>query len=185
MSESDVIVLVSVIGAIILIPVLILTLLYVIGLWKVLKKGGKPGWGSLIPFYGQYLLCEMTGVNPWWIVIVACAAFVPVFGSALASFSGIYFSVILSMSLAKSFGKEEGFGIGLILLAPVFYLILGCGKDEYLGPNPIRDVIFESITNKEKKTSSKSTSSTKFCVNCGNEIPSNARFCSRCGKKVK
>jgi hypothetical protein len=36
--------------------------------------------------------------------------------------------------LSKSFGKDEGFTVGLILLSPVFLPILGFGDARYLGP---------------------------------------------------
>jgi hypothetical protein len=36
--------------------------------------------------------------------------------------------------LSKSFGKDEGFTVGLLLLGVVFYPILGFGDARYLGP---------------------------------------------------
>jgi hypothetical protein len=36
--------------------------------------------------------------------------------------------------LSKSFGKEEGFTVGLVLLGIVFFPILGFGDAKYLGP---------------------------------------------------
>nr|WP_255651831.1 DUF5684 domain-containing protein [Corallococcus sp. AS-1-12] len=41
---------------------------------------------------------------------------------------------IISIDMAKSFGKGVGFGIGLALLGPVFYAILGFGDAQYQGP---------------------------------------------------
>jgi len=41
---------------------------------------------------------------------------------------------IVSIDLAKSFGKGTGFAIGLILLTPIFYLILAFGDATYRGP---------------------------------------------------
>ena len=64
-----------------------LGILQIIGTWKILTKANKPGWGALIPFYNQYLLCKITGVNPWWIVIVICSgflSFIPVIGGLLS-----------------------------------------------------------------------------------------------------
>ena len=42
--------------------------------------------------------------------------------------------VIVSLDLAKSFGRGTGFGIGLFILSPIFALILGFGADTYKGP---------------------------------------------------
>jgi hypothetical protein len=36
--------------------------------------------------------------------------------------------------LSKSFGKSEGFTVGLILLPFIFYPILGLGDAQYSGP---------------------------------------------------
>jgi hypothetical protein len=36
--------------------------------------------------------------------------------------------------LSKSFGKDEGFTVGLVLLGIVFFPILGFGSAQYLGP---------------------------------------------------
>ena len=41
---------------------------------------------------------------------------------------------IIGIDMAKSFGKGTGFGIGLALLGPVFYAILGFGDAQYQGP---------------------------------------------------
>jgi hypothetical protein len=39
--------------------------------------------------------------------------------------------------VATSFGKDTGFGIGLIFLGFIFYPILGFGDAKYIGPNGI------------------------------------------------
>ena len=45
-------------GVFILIAVA-LAVLQIIGTWKILTKAKQPGWGSLIPFYNQYLLQQL------------------------------------------------------------------------------------------------------------------------------
>ncbi len=42
--------------------------------------------------------------------------------------------VIVSLDLAKSFGRGTGFAIGLIFLPFIFAPILGFGSDTYRGP---------------------------------------------------
>jgi hypothetical protein len=42
--------------------------------------------------------------------------------------------IILCIDVAKSFGKGTGFGIGLLLLPFIFFLILGFGSAQYQGP---------------------------------------------------
>lgn len=43
----------------------------------------------------------------------------------------IYISIRFGIRLAKAFGKSGGFAVGLILLTPIFYLILGFGSAKY------------------------------------------------------
>ena len=47
--------------------------------------------------------------------------------------------IYLSIGLAKAFGKNVGFMIGMILLPFIFYSILGLGKSEYIGPKRVFD----------------------------------------------
>ena len=124
----------------------------IIGMWKILEKGNKPGWGALIPFYNVYLLCEIVGVNPWWILIMVLSpilSIIPIIGVLAEFVVMIYFSILLNVSLARAFKKEDGFAVGLILLAPVFYLILGFGKENnYVGKNPMNDLLFDNLLKK-------------------------------------
>ena len=40
----------------------------------------------------------------------------------------------LFIELAKCFGKGAGFGLGLALLSPIFFPLLGFGDAKYRGP---------------------------------------------------
>ena len=109
--------------------------------WKILQKGGKPGWAALIPVYNQWVLSELVEVWPWWVIIVLGCSLVgsaiPVVGSLISMAASIYFAVLLNVSLARAFGKEDSFAVGLVLLNTIFTLILGFGKSEYhLEGNP-------------------------------------------------
>lgn len=189
-------------GAIILVAVVIIiasiiAILQVIGLWKILKKANQPGWGALIPVYNQYLLCKIVGISPWWILILCLSpilVFIPIIGSLANIAAAIYFTILLNVSLARSFGKEDGFAVGLILLAPIFYLILGLGDSKYLGEKPMNDVIFNKINPENQDTSAKNTGSSintskdtdiQYCTSCGSKIDGYTRFCPNCGKEVE
>ena len=170
---------------------LIVTAITIIGMWKTLEKGNKPGWGSLIPFYNIYLVCEMVGVNPWWILIVALSPIlniVPLIGT-LAQFAVVvYFTILLNVSLARAFKKEDGFAAGLILLPPVFYLILGFGKDEYVGKKPMKDIVFETINDNINKDSNVKEAqyeeNVKYCSSCGKKVEVDTKYCPKCGKEL-
>ena len=128
---------------------LAISVFMIIATWKILEKGNKPGWGALIPFYNTYLLCDMTGVNPWWILITALSpmlSFIPIIGSLASLAASIYFSILLYVGLARSFKKEDAYAIGLILLPIIFLPILAFGKEnKYVGKNPMKDIIFDNI----------------------------------------
>lgn len=95
----------------------------------------------------------MVGVSPWWILITILGTpilgSIPFLGNVLVPAVSLYFTILLKVSLARAFKKSDGFAIGLILLGPIFYLILGFGKDEYVGKNPMKDLLFDNI-NKNK-----------------------------------
>ncbi len=91
-------------------------------LWKIFTKAGKPGWAAIIPIYNFIVLLEIIGRPIWWIILL----FIPCVN--------IVVSVIVFIDLAKSFGKDALFGIGLWLLGIIFLPILAFGSAEYQGP---------------------------------------------------
>ena len=176
----------------------VVAILSIVGLWKMFKKAGEEGWKSIIPIYNVYTLATIVGVSPWWILIVFATALIsgvlPAL-SILGTAANIYFSVILCVSIARSFGKDDGFAVGLFFLSPIFYLILGCGSAEFQGKKPMKDPIMEFVDNEilHKETSTPEANVTeekttapaeKFCTNCGAKIDGDSSFCTSCGTKV-
>jgi hypothetical protein len=43
-------------------------------------------------------------------------------------------AILVFIELAKCFGKSTGFGIGLVLLMPIFFPILAFGPAQYTRP---------------------------------------------------
>lgn len=101
----------------------VVLVILIAAIWKIFEKAGKPGWAALIPFYNIIVILEIVG-KPWWWLFAMI--FVP-----LGNFIWGIWAINL---LAKSFGKNEGFTLGLILLPFIFYPILGFGNEEYQGP---------------------------------------------------
>jgi hypothetical protein len=95
---------------------------YVIGMWKVFEKAGQPGWACLIPIYNAYIMTKIGGKPGWWVLLMIIPGV------------NIVFVIWLYNMISKSFGKEEGFTIGLVLLGIIFWPILGYGSAKYLGP---------------------------------------------------
>jgi hypothetical protein len=117
------------VGIVLLVLVALFVIPAIVGMWKVFEKAGKPGWAAIIPIYGNLVWLEVIGQSWAWI-FAYLLIFIPLIGSL--ALLGI--SIYLSMDMARSFGKEAGFGVGLGLLGFVFYPILGFGPDRYLGP---------------------------------------------------
>lgn len=169
-----------------LIIALAITTIMIIAMWRILSKAGEPGWGALIPIYGQYLLCKIIGVNPWWLLIIICSPMlniVPLLGTLASAAVVIYFLVLFSVSLARSFGKEDGFAVGLVLVPPIFYLMLAFGSAKYVGPKPMDDIIFNKINGNTNNNNTSGDS--KFCTNCGAKLTQDTNFCPYCGKDNK
>lgn len=92
------------------------------GMWTTFAKAGKPGWAAIIPIYNIIVWLEIVGRPIWWVVLflIPCV--------------NVIIAAILSIDMAKSFGKGAGFGVGLWLLGFIFWPLLGFGNARYLGP---------------------------------------------------
>lgn len=99
--------------------ILACVVLTIIAQWKIFTKAGKEGWKSLIPIYNTYTLLQILNMEP----LLCLLMLLPV--------SNFMLSIVMDVKLAKSFGKGTGFAIGLILLGPIFYMILGFGDAKY------------------------------------------------------
>ncbi len=100
---------------------LAILIVVIAGFWKVFVKAGQPGWAAIVPIYNAIVMIQIAGKPVWWFVLLL----VPV----------VNFIVLLlvSISIAEKFGKSTGFGVGLWLLSPIFYPMLGFGSAEYQG----------------------------------------------------
>ena len=108
-----------IIGLFILAFELAIIIAIVAGIWKVFTKAGKPGWAAIIPIYNIIVLLEIAGKPLWWVVL------------ALVPLVNVVIGIIVSLAIARKFGKSDAFGIGLALLGFIFYPILGFGSAEY------------------------------------------------------
>ena len=117
---------------------------------KLFKKAGKPGWAALVPCYNNVLTCEMAGVDPRWVLIYiygSVLSIIPILGFLAYLVVAIYYSILVNVSLARAFGKSDGFAVGLILLPVAFYPILAFGSAKYGKVNPMNDIIFKKKAN--------------------------------------
>jgi hypothetical protein len=90
-------------------------------LWKVFTKAGEPGWACIVPIYNLYVLLRIAGRPGWWLILY------------LVPLVSIIIAIIVSIDIAKRFGKGTGFGLGLAFLGFIFFPILAFGDAQYGG----------------------------------------------------
>jgi hypothetical protein len=105
---------------------LIIWLVSILAFWQIFEKAGVEGWKSIIPVYSSYVLAVDVAEQSVWVWLLS---YVPVIGLI-----GIY---LISVSVAKAFGKSTTFAIiGLMLFSYFGYLMLGWGQAKYTVPKP-------------------------------------------------
>jgi len=102
-----------------------------IGMWKVFTKAGQPGWAVLIPVYNFILLLRIAGLAWYW-VFTPLIILIPILGAI----AYLVWVVWVHHRISTRFGQGVGFTIGLTLLGPIFWLILGFGSSKYLAEQP-------------------------------------------------
>ncbi|MHA7269463.1 DUF5684 domain-containing protein [Arthrobacter sp. HLT1-20] len=85
-------------------------------------KAGHPKWAAFVPFYNTWIMVKIAGrpESNFWL------QFIP--------YAGIYWTILTLNDLAKSFGKDVAYTVGLIFVPVVFAAILSYGDAKYLGP---------------------------------------------------
>jgi hypothetical protein len=128
----------------------IIYIIDVIGMFKVFEKCGLEGWKAIIPFYNDYVFAEKVWVPNYvlclwiacivnWVIVSPIShsgGFIGILFSLVGFILSIFFIVVRGRFcywIAKSFGYDVGFAVGLFFLPFVFYLILGFGAAEYRG----------------------------------------------------
>lgn len=99
-----------------------IVIFYFACMWKIFVKAGEEGWKALIPIYSFIVRQKIIGKPWWWIFLMIIPGV------------NIVFAVWAANMLSKSFGKDEGFTVGLLLLGFIFYPILAFGGAQYRGP---------------------------------------------------
>ena len=89
----------------------------------VFNKAGYAKWKAFVPFYNSWIMVKMVGrpESHFWFL------FIPYFN--------IYMMIVIMNDMSKSFGKDTGFTVGLVLLPVVFAAILSYGDAAYRGPS--------------------------------------------------
>lgn len=82
------------------------------GLYKTFEKAGQPGWHAIIPILNGAVVAHLVGRDWWWGVIP-------------------YLNLVPMFELAKAFGKESIYGLGIIFLPFIFLPMLGFGDAQF------------------------------------------------------
>ena len=101
---------------------LVIIVAVIAGWWMIFTKAGEAGWKSIIPIWNVLVILRIVGREWWWILLM------------LIPIVNLIVWIIVSLDLAKVFGRGTGFGIGLAFLSPIFGLMLGFGSDTSRGP---------------------------------------------------
>ena len=144
--------------SILLYATLIVGIVTMVATWRVFSKAGYSGWYCLIPVYDVVVFLRVAKRSPLWVFLTLLPLINLVFcqgvdynslwdSMSYSSFSSyISFMYYLSLAtncialivpliggigIAKAFGKNTAFGIGLFLLPFIFYPILAFGNAEY------------------------------------------------------
>ncbi|HET6329101.1 MAG TPA: DUF5684 domain-containing protein [Planctomycetaceae bacterium] len=89
------------------------------GVAATFAKAGRPGWAVIVPIYNVVTLFSIAEVSLWWLLLL----FIPGINLLVALF--------VALRVAEKFGKNSAFGVGLALLGPIFYPVLGFGNARY------------------------------------------------------
>lgn len=131
-----------------------------VGLWRMLRKAGQPGWHALVPFYNVYvLMVRVIGLPVQWFYYVTILYLVSL-PQQLSAFEILPFTidlpelaivVVIGLSgigffvvrlLLRAYGQKDAFGTTIIMLFFPYVLVyrLGFGPATYLGQPAQHDI---------------------------------------------
>ena len=111
----------------IIVALFLASIFYSICMISVYMKAGESGMNAIIPVYNLYVLAQI-GDNPGWMGLVAFfSSFIPLVGPVIA----MVFMFIISIGVARAFGKGIVFGFCLFLLPFIFYPVLSFSGIQY------------------------------------------------------
>lgn len=192
----------------IFIPIIILAIVIsvveIIGRWKLFKKAGKNGWEAIIPFYSDWVYVEIAGLN-WWYFLIVCANSLTIVVDDVQIFArpvaiiGLFFC---NYNISKKLHKDTGFAV-LMTLFPFVMLPLIGFSNSYEWDNNVSVGVNGPINSNNSNNGSSNASyiaddnnqytnemnntqnwNVKYCSYCGNRINSDSKFCGNCGREI-
>ena len=106
--------------------ILILFIYCTITRWIIYKKAGKNGFAAIIPLYRQITMYKVCGLSPFLMLLWL----IPIFGWIVM----FIIAIMKRILLAQNFGRGGFFGLGILILPPIFYSVLAFNPNiEYEG----------------------------------------------------
>ena len=138
MNDMEVVTSLITVISIILIPILIiiiaLSIVTIIAQWKFYKKCGKNGWEAIIPFYNNWIMIEIAGLNWWYFLILVAPSIITFIVENVILTNLLYLITklihfIIYYNIAKKTKQNDIlFGILGIFIPIVPIMILGFSK---------------------------------------------------------
>lgn len=192
------------IGIFLVLMIIGIIVVSIVAKWRLFKKAGKNGWEAIVPFYSDYVLVQIAGLNWWWYFFLIID-FTFTFNNSNISFDIIGFIGRLNCyyNIAKRFGKNKNTSLLAGIFSYIFMLIFGLSNNEVYDENILVDPngLFGNNNNFEenskstkdvdiqKEKVSKSTTSVDsevcYCGECGEKLNNKMKFCPKCGHKNK
>ena len=92
----------------------------VLGWLWLFPKAGQPRWAALVPFYNIYVLVvHVAGLSRLWFILIMLPPM------------NLIASILVNVEVAKRFGRNETFGVGMSVFGFVLYPLLGFGSAAY------------------------------------------------------
>lgn len=136
---DEILILIAMFGVLIAGILLVLWVAYIVSNWFIFEKAGMASWRALVPFYDQYTLAKVGNAYVLWLLTIPIALsdlILFTLGFAMISWvltlANFIVWIIITVKVAKSFGKGVGFILGLIFLPVIFSLILAFDKSEHV-----------------------------------------------------
>ena len=97
---------------------------------RLFEKAGKPLWAAFIPIYNTIVLLEIIGQPWWWLLVFFGVSLIPFLGTIAM----LIISIMMTVELAKVFGKSAGYGVALAIFGFIMLPVLAFDDAVYLGP---------------------------------------------------
>lgn len=107
-------------AAILIILAIAFAVFFIAAEWKLFSKANQPGWAIFIPIYNVLVLLNVAKMS-WWNILLLL---IPVVNIVIA--------FMIYINVAKNYGKDAGFGIGMVLLPIIFIPIIAFGSAVYV-----------------------------------------------------